>query len=163
MSVDPIAEFEALVAANNAEEAVACAQRHSGCENLREATAGGGSSASWLHVAAAAGASEGVVRALLGAGCALQGLTLDDRKDTPLHVAAAENQLATCQALVAAGVDATLRNGRGRTPRQQPGLEPEVVECLVAAEEASRRRKEAAWGAAVQGTQTQSACLARCV
>lgn len=60
-----------------------------------------------------------------------------------------------------------LRNARGKTPRQQPGLGDEVRAALLEAEEATKKRREEKqselWGSRLQATQTASACRLGCV
>lgn len=167
------ASFDELVSAGMVEAALALARTEVGANSLADALADHGALDAggepplrgYLHAAAAAGASQHMVKALLAAGCRVGQRARDG--STPLHEAAAGGHLATCRALIAAGAEVLARNGKGRTAKQLAGLLPEVREFLEEEEEAAKRckreRDEAVWGSAVAATQTASALRTGCV
>ena len=115
------------------------------------------SAAAWLtratplHLAARAGATDGVLRALVGAGADVHARDWHGR--SPLHVASAGGHVETCLALLQLGADPTAADAHGRPPRWYA----QAAGAAMGAAEAARLSRQWGDGGEAQSSSTDEA------
>jgi ankyrin repeat protein len=108
--------FQSLAARGCTEAALAYIQRFEQEQSDKLASDANGST--YLHmVAESGGCSAELIQGLVSMGLTPNAANRDG--DTPLHVAARCGHVDICRALVAAGADPLVRNGKNRKPRDQ--------------------------------------------